>query len=257
MAMNYKKGKSDGHLTSIPGIYPATLAVSQSGTRSANSFCSSYKPPILEDAMNIVHRSITITSVACIAALLGACSESAPPEVAAEAAADPDLVIAESFIDAFYSFEPDRLAPIMAAAPETAPRLLYYQGSAKGGNYEVLLRTPCARDEEWIVSCPVKVKDDRVQALGTGFDVTDTFHLTFDDGVLVKVTTSSNDQDIYREAAVWVRENMPEVMEGPCKDRGTMEGTPVECSRAMTAGYKAFVASPDFPGVPPLPEEAQ
>jgi len=166
-------------------------------------------------------------------------------------------MIAESFIDAFYSFEPDRLAPIMAAAPETAPRLLYYQGSAKGGNYEVLLRTPCARDEEGIVNCPVKVKDDRVQALGTGFDVTDTFHLTFDDGVLVKVTTSSNDQDIYREAAVWVRENMPEVMEGPCKNRGTMEGTPVECSRAMTDGYKAFVASPDFPGVPPLPEEAQ
>ena len=75
--------------------------------------------------------------------------------------------------------------------------------------------------------------------------------------VLVKVTTSSNDQDIYRQAAVWVRENMPEVMEGPCKNRGTMEGTPVECSRAMTAGYKAFVASPDFPGVPPLPEGAQ
>ncbi len=221
--------------------------------------------------MNIIHRTITITSLACLAA----CSESAPPEAAADDAiitatveapaiaevaaevADPDLVIAESFIDAFYSFEADRLAPIMAAAQETAPRLLYYQGSAKGGNYEVLLRTPCARDEEGIVNCPVKVKDDRVQALGTGFDVTDTFHLTFDDGVLIKVTTSSNDQDIYRQAAVWVRENMPEVMEGPCKNRGTMEGTPVECSRAMTAGYKAFVASPDFPGVPPLPEEAQ
>jgi hypothetical protein len=248
MAKNWKKSKGDGHLTTISGIYPATLAARQSGTRSGNSFCSSYTLPILGDAMNIVHRSITITSVACLAAWLGACSASAPPEVATEAAADPDLVIAESFIDAFYSFEPDRLAPIMAAAAETAPRLLYYQGSAKGGNYEVLLRTPCARDEEGIVNCPVKVKDDRVQALGTGFDVTDTFHLSFDDGVLVKVTTSSNDQDIYREAAVWVRENMPEVMEGPCKNRGTMEGTPVECSRAMTAGYKAFVASPDFPG---------
>ena len=56
---------------------------------------------------------------------------------------------------------------------------------------------------------------------------------------------------------MWVRENMPEVAEGPCKNRGTMEGTPVECSRAMTAGYKAYVASPDFPGVPPLPDEAQ
>ena len=207
--------------------------------------------------MNIFYRSITFASMACLVALLGACSESATSENGAETAADPELEIAESFIDAFYSFEPDRLAPIMAAAPETAPRLLYYQGSAKGGNYEVLLRTPCSRDEEGIINCPVKVRDDRVQALGTGFDVTDTFHLTFEDGVLVKVTTSSNDQDIYRQAAVWVRENMPEVMEGPCKNRGTLEGTPVECSRAMTAGYKAFVASPDFPGVPPLPEDAQ
>ena len=74
--------------------------------------------------MNTFRRSITITSVACLTAWLGASSAIAQPE-----AADPDLVIAESFIDAFYSFEPDRLAPIMAAAPESAPRLLYYQGS--------------------------------------------------------------------------------------------------------------------------------
>lgn len=218
--------------------------------------------------MKILRRSVVIPSLTCLAASLIGCSTDAPPESttapvketadpAATPASDPELVIAESFIDAFYSFDPERLAPIMASAPETAPRLLYYQGSAKGGNYEVLLRTPCARDAEGIVNCPVKVKDDRVQALGTGFDVTDTFHLSFEEGVLVKVTTSSNDQDIYREAAVWVRENMPEVMAGPCANRNTPEGTPVECSRAMTAGYKAFVASPDFPGVPPLPEEAQ
>jgi hypothetical protein len=221
------------------------------------------------DAMTIVHRSLAAISALTLATWLGACSEATPPEAPADALSstpeeaapmaerDPELEIAESFIDAFYSFDPERLAPIMAAAPETAPRLLYYQGSAKGGNYEVLERTPCARDDEGIVLCPVKVKDDRVQALGTGFDVTDTFHLTFEDGVLVKVTTSSNDQDIYRQAAVWVRENMPEVMEGPCANRNTPQGTPVECSRAMTAGYKAFVASPDFPGVPPLPDEAQ
>ncbi len=219
--------------------------------------------------MTILRRSIAIFSVIALATSLIACSDasqspsdavSAEPMDTApmtEPAPDPDLEIAESFIDAFYSFEPERLAPIMAAAAETAPRLLYYQGSAKGGNYEVLKRTPCARDPEGVVLCPVKVKDDRVQALGTGFDVTDTFHLTFEDGVLAKVTTSSNDQDIYREAAVWVRENMPEVMAGPCANRNTPQGTPVECSRAMTAGYKAFVASSDFPGVPPLPESAE
>jgi hypothetical protein len=211
--------------------------------------------------------SIAARCAAMLAIGLVACSEDASPpapsaeeeEAATVASApatevDPALAVAESFIDAFYSFDRERLAPLLASAPETAPRILYYQGSAQGGNYEVLKRTPCARDDDGIVLCPVKVKDDRVQALGTGFDVTDTFHLTFEDGVIVKVTTSSNDQDIYRQAAVWVRENMPEVMEGPCRNRGTLEGTPVECSKAMTAGYKAFVASPDFPGVPPLPE---
>ena len=64
--------------------------------------------------MNIFYRSITFATMACLAALLGACSESATSENGAETAADPELEIAESFIDAFYSFEPDRLAPIMA-----------------------------------------------------------------------------------------------------------------------------------------------
>lgn len=216
-----------------------------------------------------------------LAVFVAGCSDSAAPEApstapptaapeaaapvvadgAAERAAEEDVpaefAIADSFVDAFYSFDPERLAPIMAAARETAPRLLDYQASAMGGNYEVLERTPCFWDQTFDIVCPVTVKDDRVQALGTGFDVTDVFHLTFEDGVLVKVTTSSNDQDIYRQAAVWVRENLPEIMEGPCANRGTPEATPVECSRAMTRGYEAFVASPDFPGVPPLPKDVK
>jgi len=177
--------------------------------------------------MKILRHSIAITSLSCLAACLAACSDDTPAKAVDTVAAtvgDLDLVIAESFIDAFYSFEPERLAPIMASAPETAPRLLYYQGSAKDGNYKMLLRTPCSRDEEGIVNCPVKVQDDRVQALGTGFDVTDTFHLTFEEGTLVKVTTSSNNQDIYAEAAMWVVENMPEVMNGPCANRNIPKG---------------------------------
>ena len=182
-------------------------------------------------------------------------AEAAAAEEASVSEPDSDLVTAEAFIDAFYSFDADRLAPMLASAPESAPRLLYYQGWAEGGNYVVLERTPCAKDETGVVNCPVKVRDDPVQALGTGFDVTDTFHLTFDDGVLVKVETSSNDQEIYGQARAWVEANMPEVMSGPCANRNTPEGTPAECARAMTAGYAAFAASPDFPGVPPLPTE--
>lgn len=213
-----------------------------------------------------IRRLIPLTALSLLA---GACSDdnaqAQPAEQMAtptaeeapvqEAAPDGDLATAEAFIDAFYSFDRERLAPIMASAPETTPRLLYYQGWAEGGNYTVLERTPCSRDDAGIVNCPVKVKDDPVQALGTGFDVTDTFHLTFEEGVLVKVTTSSNDQEIYGQAGDWVAENMPEVMEGPCANRNTLEGTPRDCARAMTAGYAAFVESPEFPGVPPLPTD--
>jgi hypothetical protein len=112
---------------------------------------------------------------------------------------------------------------------------------------------PCARGEDDVVACPVTVQDDPVVALGTGFNVTDTFHLTFEDGVIVKVETSSNDQPIYFQARQWVEANMPEVMEGACANGDTDAGTPADCARAMTAGYAAFAASADFPGVPPLP----
>ena len=59
--------------------------------------------------MNTFHRSVTTTSLACLATWLGACSATLLSQVGSEAATDTDLVLAESFIDAFYSFEPDRL----------------------------------------------------------------------------------------------------------------------------------------------------
>ena len=150
------------------------------------------------------------------------------------------LAYAESFIDAFYSFDPAQLAPLMATAKESRPRLLYYQGWAKGGNYIVLNRAPCAVEEANKVACPVTVQDDPVVALQTGFNVTDTFHLTFEGETLVTVDTSSNDQPIYYEARKWVEANMPEVMAGPCKNRNTEDSTPGDCARAMTKGYKAY-----------------
>lgn len=150
------------------------------------------------------------------------------------------LAYAESFIDAFYSFDPAQLAPLMASAEESRPRLLYYQGWAEGGNYIVLERVPCAMEEANKVACPVTVQDDPVVALKTGFNVTDTFHLTFEDETLVAVDTSSNDQPIYYEARKWVEANMPEVMSGPCKNRNSEDATPGDCARAMTKGYAAY-----------------
>ncbi|XOV85488.1 MAG: hypothetical protein ACFHXK_10295 [bacterium] len=177
--------------------------------------------------------------------LLGACTDASEPLATLETsdAKAPNLPKAEAFIDAFYSFDPEQLRPLLAAAPESAQSILYYQGWAEGGNYKVLQRGACAFDENKLISCPITVQDDPVLALNTGFNVTDTFTLTFESGEIVKVETSSNDQPIYYEARAWVELNMPEVLTGPCKDRGADGATPGDCARAMTEGYRRFAAS--------------
>lgn len=150
------------------------------------------------------------------------------------------IAIAEKMIDAFYSFDPELLRPLLAQATESAPRVLYYQGWAEGGNYIVLNRAACVMEGPSKVACGITVQDDPVVELKTGFNVTDTFHLTFEGRTLVAVDTSSNDQPIYYEARQWVEANMPEVMTGPCKNRNAANGTPGDCAVAMTAGYRAY-----------------
>ncbi len=154
-----------------------------------------------------------------------------------------NLTVAEGFIDAFYSFNPELLKTFLTETDESAERILYYQGWAEGGNYIVLDRPGCTAESPNLILCPITVQDDPVVALKTGFNVTDTFHLTFSDGSIASIKTSSNDQPIYYEARKWVEANMPEVMSGPCKDRSTSAGTPQDCARAMTEGYKQFYAA--------------
>ena len=91
------------------------------------------------------------------------------------------------------------------------------------------------------IDCAITVQDDPVLALETGFNVTDTFHLSFDGENIVDVKTSSNDQPIYYEARQWVQENMPEVMTGPCRRENGLRVTPGDCARAMTGGYARFL----------------
>ncbi len=181
--------------------------------------------------------------------LLGACAESPEPPAPVEApdSVSANLTKAEAFIDAFYSFDPDRLRPMLAAAPESVQSIMYYQGWAEGGNYKVLDRGACAVNANDLISCPITVQDDPVLALKTGFNVTDTFTLTFADGEIARVETSSNDQPIYYEARKWVEREMPEVMTGPCKDRGAGGTTPGDCARAMTEGYRRFAESDEYP----------
>lgn len=172
-------------------------------------------------------------------------SSSEPPQ-----ALTSDLVKAERFIDAFYSFDPDRLGPMLAAAPESATAIMYYQGWAEGGNYKVLERDACVADPGRVIHCSITVQDDPVLALQTGFNVTDTFSLTFADGQIVSVETSSNDQPVYFEARKWVEREMPEVMAGPCRSPENGGTTPGDCARAMTEGYRRFAESDEYPALP-------
>ena len=182
-----------------------------------------------------VLRKQTAAYMLCMAGL-STCSGAA--NTAAESSAN--LVIAEGMIDAFYTFDSSTLQPFLSEAGESEESILSYQAWAEGGNYKVLVRAPCVSESANVISCSITVQDDPVVALETGFDVTDTFHVTFEDTVIKGVETSSNDQPIYYEAREWVEVNLPEVIEGPCKREEGMRVTPGDCARAMTDGYKQF-----------------
>ena len=156
---------------------------------------------------------------------------------------DQQIVLAESFVDAFYSFNPGMLRGTLSNAEDSIPSILFYQGWAEGGNYEIVERMPCVVTIDETISCSITVKDDLIQTLGIDFNVTDTFHLTFSGGQIVAVTNSSNDPKEYHDAKEWVQENRPELIDEPCK--GFFDGgpTPGDCVRAMVAGYSEFVAN--------------
>ena len=172
----------------------------------------------------------------CFSALIG-CSR----ELSSDNTEAIQLQKAEEMIDAFYSFEAERLRPILDTAGEAQAKLLDYQGWAEGGNYLIMERAPCTPVASAQIDCAITVQDDPVLALETGFNVTDTFHLSFDGQNIVDVNTSSNDQPIYYEARQWVQENMPEVMAGPCRRENGLRVTPGDCARAMTDGYARFL----------------
>ncbi|WP_317931998.1 hypothetical protein [Halioxenophilus sp. WMMB6] len=178
-----------------------------------------------------------------LGALMMASSVNADSEKSVSEAAsllERNRATAEAFIDAFYSFDPSRLQALLTHTDESAGRILWYQGWAEGGNYKVLKRAACEAESPTLFHCSITVQDDPVMALHTGFNVTDTFHLTFDGSHIASISTSSNDQPIYFEARQWVEANQPEVMAGPCNKE---TGNPGDCARAMTAGYAAYYQS--------------
>jgi len=173
--------------------------------------------------------------------VLGSCKNTTPS--AASENQNSNLVAANQFIDAFYSFKRDSLKSTLSRAFESQPGILYYQKWAECGNYEVIKRHNCIEKNDSLVICPVTVKDDLIGALKINMNVTDTFHLTIKKGPILAVETSSNDPDLYYQAKDWIKENRPELIEEPCK--GAWEGgpTPCECVQGMVKGFNAFKAN--------------
>lgn len=155
------------------------------------------------------------------------------------------LEASERFIDAFYSFEPERLRRTLLSAQQSIPAILYYQGWAEGGNYSVVRRQGCSVSGNEIV-CPVTVKDDLMIALGIDFNVTDTFHLIVKEGEIESATTSSNDLDVFRDAQAWVWRERPALVDEACT--GYFDGgeTPGNCVRAMVGGFREYTQTDEF-----------
>ncbi|NOX69474.1 MAG: hypothetical protein GXP15_09830 [Gammaproteobacteria bacterium] len=176
-----------------------------------------------------------LTSVLAIALLLISCERTVD-----QTPGDQAIIAAELYVDAFYSFDSIALQVTLSSAEESLPEMLFYQGWAKGGNYEVIERMPCELGKDETINCSITVKDDLIGALGIDFNVTDTFHISVSGGQIVAVNNSSNDPQAYWDAEIWVRNNKPELIERPCK--GFFDGgpTPGDCVRAMVRGYSEF-----------------
>ena len=150
---------------------------------------------------------------------------------------------AEEFIDAFYSYDADRLDASLKYAESSKPDILYYQGWAEGGNYKIVNRKPCAPVRASTIACPVTVDDDLGNALGLAFEVTDTFELTFSDGQIASVKTSSDDPPEFYAAMEWVKNNRSELVDVPCQGYFAGGPTPGACCKGYVQGFKEFAAS--------------
>jgi hypothetical protein len=179
--------------------------------------------------------------------LLGVSGCNEPASTTADSSQAANISTAEAFIDAFYSFDSSRLKSFLAFAGESVPLIVYYQGWAEGGNYEIVKRRPCEVKTSNIIRCAITVADDPMLALGIDFKVTDTFEISFENGEIKSVETSSDDMQVYYNAAEWVKRELPELVEEPCQGFFAGGPTPGDCARAMAEGYRRFAASDDFP----------
>ena len=173
--------------------------------------------------------------------LSASCNNASPPE--GSGTHESNIVVANKFIDAFYSFNTDSLESILSNANASQTKILFYQKWAECGNYEVITRHACIGKNDSLIICPVTVKDDLMAGLNINFNVTDTFHLTITRGRIRSVKTSSNDPDVYYKAKEWVKENRPDLISA-CEGIGAGTPAPCECIVGMIKGFKEFVITP-------------
>jgi hypothetical protein len=150
-----------------------------------------------------------------------------------------NVAIANKFVDAFYSFNSDSLATILSAAGESTSAMLSYQKWAECAHYGVVNRATCIEKSDSIVIVPVTVKDDLMGALHIDFNVTDTFHISIQNGEIKAIKTSSNDPPAFYEAIEWVKQNQSEFFKKNCEDGST----PCECVQGILKGFAEFVES--------------
>lgn len=183
--------------------------------------------------------SRTATPIIFLCTFLSALS--ALPASAEQAGADSgirDLLAAESFIDAFYTWDAEALADLVQSAPADAPQALYYQAWAEAGHYSIQTRRPCAPAESGTVTCAITVTDDIGTALG--YMATDTFHFTVSAGEIVGIEFTSDDPPVLEAVITWMAEDRPEVLDGPCKDMFAGGTTPAACVRAVVQGARDY-----------------
>ena len=167
-----------------------------------------------------------------LAAFLIGCSENGTDS--------DNIVVAENFVDAFYSFDPEPLGTLLDEAGDVRDSMLFYQGWAQAGNYIVMNRQPCQAINTNQVNCSITVQDDLVLALGIEFDVTDTFILTIFEGVITNIETSTNDPQVYHEARDWVWENQHDLVGEVCDGDSGATPDPAQCVTNVLERYREY-----------------
>jgi len=148
-----------------------------------------------------------------------------------------DLLVAERFVDSFYSYDQNRLSEIMDAGEE-GERVLYYQAWADAANYQIQKRRPCASKESVLV-CQITVVDDFGETLG--YMATDTFSLVVENQKVTGVGFEGDDPPIFMKLFEWISINRAEIMSGPCLNMFAGGHTPRKCARAVVSAARDFV----------------